>query len=293
MPLTGREIVTSRSYTTDSQGRATGTRVWRTETTSRAEATNWLTTQGISLGSVHPDASGIFLDSFSFTPEADGTYSITGNYSANGLYLLENVNKRNNPGAPYYRFQFSTYDYTIDTPYAVKEKRSVSAPGATTPTVVEAWTPYIQKIAKCDLVLTIEVRPNKLDAAAATLIASQANSLHKFASQSDYWLFISGNVQPVSDTQDLVTYTWRRDRGDNGWVSAINPTVPNASLNLYDNQSGTVLFPDLSRPAFFQWKMKMGANGPTDTPSFFKICPYTRNDSGYTTLPGINVVPSL
>ncbi len=292
MPATGREILTSRSYQADAQ-RTIASRRFRTEAVSKAEALQYAETQGLTAGGLvvrvaHPDESGIVLDSLSLEPQVDGTYDIVANYSNSNLFVLELVSKKNNGANKYARYQVSTYDYKIKMPYAVKEARNVSAPGVTPATTVQAWVPYEQEILKTDVVLTIEVRPGKLTVSDATLIAGEANRLHKFSTQADYWLFVSGTVQPINDTEDIVTYTWRRDRGDNGWVSAINPTVPNASLNLYDNQGGTIIFPDANRPPHFDWKMKMAATGPTGTPLFWKMCPYTRNDNGYTTMPGLN-----
>ena len=286
---TSTERLTSRSYSTDVAGQTTASRQFTTDATTQAAASQAVNAIGVTMPSVHPEYPALALESLGYTPKEDGTYDVTANYSATGLFVLDVV-KKQNIGGPYSRFQFSTYDYEIDTPYAVKEKRTVSAPGASTAVTVEAWMPYIQKVSKTDLVLAIEVRPAKLTASSASLIAAQVNSLHKFSTQSDYWLFVSGTVQPVSNTEDLVTYTWRRDRGDYGWVAVVDPSIPQPNLNLYDSQGGTVKFPDLFRPAFFQWKMKMGANGPTSDPSFYKICPYSRNDTGYTTLPGLSVV---
>lgn len=286
--VTGREIITSRSYSTDAQGRTIASRKFRTECVNKSEALAYAATEGLIVGSSgHPDVAGVVLDLINLQPQEDGTYDIEAQYSANNLFVLESVNKKN-LSQPYARYQVSMYDYKTKTPYAIKETRTVSAPGVTPAVTVTAWVPYEQDILKADVILTIEVRPATLTVADAALIAAQANNLHKFAGQADYWLFVSGTVQPITDTQDLVTYQWRRDRGDNGWVAAINPTVPNASLNLYDDQGGTVKFPDTNRPPYFEWKMKMAAAGPTDPPVFFKICPYTRNDTGHTNLPGIN-----
>jgi hypothetical protein len=289
---TAIERLTSRSYSTDSANQTTATRVFTTDATSQAGAAAAVNVLGVTMPSTHPEYASLSLDTIGYTPKDDGTYDVTANYSATGLFVLDIV-KKQNATAKYSRFQFSTYDYEIETPYAVKEKRTVSAPGAGSTVSVEAWMPYIQKVSKTDLVLAIEVRPPKLSVGSATLIANEVNTLHKFSTQPDYWLFVSGAVQPVSNTEDLVTYTWRRDRLDYGWTAVIDPSIPQPNMNLYDNKGGTIKFPDLSRPPFFQWKMKMGTAGPSSDPVFFKICPYSRNDTGYTNLPGLTAAVSL
>jgi hypothetical protein len=289
---TATELINSRSYSTDAEGHATASRRYTTDAPTQAAAAQAVELVGGALGSTHPEHSALRLESLSYSPKSDGTYDVTANYSGSGLFVLEII-KKQNTGGKYSRFQFSTYDYEIETPYAVKEKRTVSTPGASPAVTVEAWMPYIQKISKTDLVLAIEVRPPKLTAADATLIADQVNSLHKFSTQADYWLFVSGTVQPVSNAEDLVTYTWRRDRFDWPWVAVADPSVPQINANAYDSQGGTVRFPNVTRPPFFQWKMKMGTNGPTSDPSFYKICPYSLNYTGYTTLPGLTAAVTL
>lgn len=291
MPLTGREIVTSRSYTGSSQS-TTAQRVWKTECTSRAEASNWLVSQAIKLGDAHPDLSGVFLDSLTFTPDADGTYTITGNYSAAGLFVFEQVNKQNRDPAKYVRWNFTTYDYSIDVPYAIRV--ALNVPGNPTKYV---WTPQSQKVFKCDVLLSIEVRPNKLNLADVALIARETHRVHRFPSDtSNDWLFMGGNIRNASNTEDLVTYTWQRDAGDFAWVASSAPTL-NPNQNTYNDlkdasNQPTVRFPDVTRPQHSRWIMRQNEN-PTNAPVFGAMFPYSINATGYSTLPGMNGLVGL
>ena len=232
MPSTGREIITSRSYSTDSGGRTVATRRWRTEAISRAEAATYLATAGVSIGSAHPEFSNLFLDSIAYEPNDDGTYDIAGGYSSTNLFVLENVNKKNLPGAPYFRVNFTTYDYTIDVPYGVRI--TLKVPNATPPTQ-KVWTANSTKVFKTDVVLSIEVRPNKLDLTQVATIAKESHRVHRFAFDggANDWLFIGGNIRNMSDTQDVVTYQWQRDSGDPDWVASTNPALTTGK-NVYN-----------------------------------------------------------
>lgn len=291
MPLTGREIVTSRSYTGSLQT-TTAQRVWKTETTSRAEASNWLTSQGTQLGDAHPDLPGLFLDSLTYAPEVDGTYTITGNYSTSGLFVLEQVNKQNRGSTKYIRWNFSTYDYSIDVPYAVRVPLTV--PGNPTKFV---WTPQSQKVFKTDVVLSIEVRPNKLTLADVAKIARETHRVHRFPSDATSdWLFMGGNIRNANNAEDLITYTWQRDAGDFAWVASNNPTIT-AGQNTYNdmkdsNQQPTVKFPDVTRPQHSRWIMRQNEN-PSNAPVFSRMFPYSINETGYSTLPGMSGVVGL
>ncbi len=294
MPATGREILTSRSYTTDAQGRTTGTRRWRTEAVSRAEASAYLASQSVTIGSVHPDVPTIFLDSFSYEPQSDGTYDIVGNYSSTNLYVLENVNKKNVPSAPYYRLSFSTYDYTIDVPYGVRV--TLNVPNATPPTQ-KVWTANSTKVYKTDVLLTIEVKPAKLGLTQVAAIAKETHRVHRFAADggANDWLFIGGSVRNASDTEDLVTYQWQRDSGDPDWVASTSPalTAGKLSYNPLNDGGATVWFPYVARPPHARWFMRQNPADNTLQPLFTTIFPYTLNATGYTTLPGIGVVTGL
>lgn len=296
MPATGREILTSRSYTTDAQGRTTGTRRWRTEATSRAEATAYLTGQSVTIGSTHPDVAGISLDSFSYEPQVDGTYDVIGNYSSNNLYVLENVNKKNLPSAPYFRMNFSTYDYTIDVPYGVRV--TLNIPNAT-PASQKVWTANSTKVYKTDVLLTIEVRPAKLTLTQVATIAKETHRVHRFSIDggANDWLFMGGNVRNMTDTEDVVTYQWQRDSGDPDWVASTSPSLTAGKLSynpLRDSgNAATVWFPYVARPPHSRWFMRQNPDDNTLQPLFTTIFPYTLNASGYSSLPGISAVPSL
>lgn len=298
MPSTGREILTSRSYTTDSQGRTAGSRRWRTEATSRAEASAYLAGVGVTIGSVHPDVSGIFLDSIDYQPQTDGTYDIVGNYSSTNLFVLENVNKKNIlPSAPYYRYNFSTYDYTIDVPYGVRV--TLNVPNATPPSQ-KVWTYNSMKVAKTDVMLTIEVKPPKLSVTQVATIAKETHRIHRFASDggASDWLFIGGTIRNANDTEDLVTYQWQRDSGDPPWEKKVPPIVPAANKLQYDpvndlGGSQTVWFPYVTRAPHARYLMRQNPDDNTLQPIHTTIMPYALNASGYTTLPGLNVVTGL
>jgi hypothetical protein len=293
MPATGREIITSRSYSTDSGGRTVATRRWRTEATSRAEAATYLATAGVSIGSAHPEFSNLFLDSIAYEPNDDGTYDVGGNYSSTNLFVLESTNKKNLPSAPYYRVNFSTYDYTVDVPFGVRITHTVA--NATPPTQ-KMWVPNKQKVYKTDVTLTIEVRPPRLGLSGVSLIAQQAYRIHTFNADggAGKWLFIGGNVSSASDTEDFVKYQWRRDSGDLAWQAGVGPI---ANKNAYDPQlvssEKTVLFPEIERKPHEVLLMKQADNGPTFWPVFYAIMPYSLNANGWTTLPGLSVVPNL
>lgn len=292
MPLTGREIVTSRSYTGSLQT-TTAQRVWKTETTSRAEASNWLTSEGVTLGRAHPDLTGLFLDSITFAPEPDGTYTITGNYSTSGLFVFEQVNKQNRDSAPYVRMNFTTYDYSIDVPYALRV--TLNVPGNPAKFV---WTAQNQKISKSDVLLSLEVRPNKLTLGDVAAIAKETHRVHKFAADggANDWLFMGGNIRNASNTQDLVTYTWQRDAGDFAWVASDTPTLT-VGQNTYNpmkaaDESVTVVFPNIARPPHSRWLMQQNEN-PIIKPNFSTMFPYSLNALGYKNLPGLSDIVGL
>lgn len=292
MPLTGREIVTSRSYTGSLQT-TTAQRVWKTETTSRAEASNWLTSQGVTLGAAHPDITGLFLDSITFAPETDGTYTITGNYSTSGLFVLEQVNKQNRDSAPYVRMNFSTYDYSIDVPYAIRV--TLNVPGNASKFI---WTAQSQKISKSDVLLSIEVRPNKLTLSDVAAIAKETHRVHRFAADggANDWLFMGGNIRNASNTQDLVTYTWQRDAGDFEWLASDTPSLQ-ANKNVYDpmkvSGASTVWFPYVARQPHSRWVMRQNQIDPSLPPLFTTMFPYSLKATGYTNLPGLSAIPGL
>jgi hypothetical protein len=292
MPLTGREIVTSRSYTGSLQT-TTAQRVWKTETTSRAEASNWLTSQSVALGDAHPDLTGLFLDSLTYSPEADGTYTITGNYSTSGLFVLEQVNKQNRDSAPYVRVNFSTYDYTIDVPYALRV--TLNVPGNPAKFI---WTAQSQKISKSDVILSVEVRPNKLTLGDVAAIAKETQRVHRFAADggANDWLFMGGNIRNASNTQDLVTYTWQRDAGDFEWVAKDAPVL-STNQNTYDPMksggASTVWFPYVARQPHARWIMRQNQIDPSLQPLFTTMFPYSLNALGYKNLPGLSDIMGL
>lgn len=294
MPLTGREIVTSRSYTGSLQT-TTAQRVWKTETTSRAEASNWLTSQGVTLGSAHPDISGLFLDSITYSPETDGTYAITGNYSTTGLYVLEQVNKQNRASAPYVRMNFTTYDYSIDVPYAIRV--TLNVPGNPAKYI---WTAQSQKVFKSDVLLAIEVRPGKLSLTDVALIAKETHRVHRFAADggANDWLFIGGSIRNVSNTEDIVTYQWQRDSGDPDWVpSTVTPALQAGKL-VFDpmkdaSNASTVWFPYVARGPHSRWIMRQNSADPSLQPLFTTMLPYSLNALGYKNLPGLSDIAGL
>lgn len=286
---TGRETITSRAIAPDRSGTVTATRKWTTEALSASEAQDWLTSQGIVLGSAsYPGNSSLLLDKLNYSPTPDGTYEIDGTYSPSGLGILENVNKQNVGAVKYARWKFGTYDYTVDIPWQMKIRRTT--PAAAGGATIDVWTQNKQTVSKTDLIFEVEIRTPKLTLANVAAIAGQANSRHVFPSTpTKAWKFVGGSIQNATDTEDLVTYTWRGDSGDWGYGTGTNQTP-------YNTRGGTVKWPDVTRYQHEVWITVPDPAFPGDPTKpflFDTAVTLSINDNGYTLLPYLTAAVSL
>lgn len=285
---TGREILTSRSIAPDRSGTITARRKWTTEATSASEAEAWLSTQGVTLGSAYPGNTALILDKLDYAPTSDGTFEVSGDYSPSGLFIVENVNKQNAAALKYVRWRFGTYDYTIDIPWQMRIRRTT--PAAAGGATIDVWTQNKQVVSKTDLTFEVEIRCAKLTLQNVAAIAGESNNQHVFPSlASKSWKFIGGSIQNVTDTEDLVTYTWRGDSGDFGYGTGTNQ-------NPYNTQGGNVAWPGIARPQHCVWIVVPDPAhlGDPTFPFLFdtaEVC--SRRFTGYNNLPYLTQAVTL
>lgn len=292
MTTSGREIITSQSDRLDRIGSVASSRIFTTEATTKADAIAVLATLGVyanpttgqpNPGQAHPNIAGVFLDSLSYSPTADGTYRVDAQYSSVGLYVLEQVDKQKTN--VYFRWNWGTYDYTIDFPYAVRVTRT--NPGSTVSANI--WVGMRQTVPKTDILLDIELRVPKVSLTNVSDIAKQTNTLHKFsANQSRTWLFCGATIRNVTDGEDLVTYQWRGESGDIKYEPTISDAAAQAGstkdTKLYngvkDSQNNyTLLYPSVARGQHEAWNLTPNASGlATDPPVFTSVAKYGIGD---------------
>ncbi len=296
MTTAARELITSRSFTCEQPGLGavkdspvrSATRTWLTDATSRADAVIAVTSLSANgLTSTHPEDSTLLLDGFSFSSNGDGTYLVTANYSRQGLLVLEQVTKKNIGATKYVRWNWGTYDYTIDFPYAVRVNSRV--PNAVPPVDVKRWVGGRLTVPKTDTILEIELRISKVSYDDVQKVAKQTNTLHNFKlDTSRQWLFTGATIRNVNDLEDLITYQWRGDLGDLKYEPG-NPANSTATTKYYDAvldsaQTATLLYPSVARGQHEAWNLTPDPSGDaSQPPKFQSIAKYGIGD--YTLLP--------
>jgi len=212
------ELIDSRQYTRDRNGKEAGTRVFRVlEAQNEAGARDEF--YALTDHNRFPGASiGCILDRVNVEGRNGNTlFIVTASYSSFGGFL-----KRDEPEESFVPFFGWGYKKaTIKLPFVFST--SITTSSGESSVTKQVWTAKTVDVSESRLIRTLKVRYSTDNSNTLDVIAEQDRKLHRIRGKQ--YLFTGADVQ--QDTKDpsvfIITYQWEQDNGT--FSSSVNPRM--------------------------------------------------------------------